>query len=201
VGAVTGAVLSAAFYGAGQAWQAFKAWLAGKSAVGSRAAEATRQAPETICGAGNIGCAEIDVPENPEFGTIHKASSGKRYLPAPENDITYKYADAAKNYGDHGGVDIPRYLKPVPVTHDGMAAVGVNRHWGVHVLVYRQDGSASLYAHLSKVSVRTGDLVSARQIIGVTGNTGLNKSGIRVGWHLHFGELNSAGQTFDPLLY
>jgi len=198
VGAVTGGVLSGAAYGAGKAYQLLKIWYKGPpSAIAKAAARAASKASDYTCGAGKIGCALNDIPDSPEFGSVFKAKNG-RFMPDRESNISYRFHDP--KYETHEGIDFKHDIgSPMSSTHEGMAVVGANREWGIHVRVYRMDGSSSLYAHLSKVSVRTGDLVQFQQIVGETGNTGLLKSGARVGPHFHFGEHYANGVAFDPL--
>lgn len=54
--------------------------------------------------------------------------------------------------------------------------------YGNHVWIANDDGSACLYAHLKSYNVRVGQRVSAKQVIGVMGNTGNS-----TGPHLHLG--------------
>jgi murein DD-endopeptidase MepM/ murein hydrolase activator NlpD len=56
-------------------------------------------------------------------------------------------------------------------------------------------GFATLYGHLQRSIVRTGDVVNAGQQIGLMGSTGLS-----TGSHLHF-ELRLNGEPKDPALF
>jgi Membrane proteins related to metalloendopeptidases len=53
--------------------------------------------------------------------------------------------------------------------------------YGRYVLIQHDNGLTSLYAHLSKQAVATGDTVPEGHIIGYVGNTGYS-----FGNHLHF---------------
>lgn len=52
---------------------------------------------------------------------------------------------------------------------------------GTYITISHPDGTSTLYAHLSSVSVSTGDEVSAGEVIGAVGQTGRS-----FGPHLHF---------------
>ena len=93
-----------------------------------------------------------------------------------------------------------RYGKWITDKHEGIDIVGIsNRNvvsitegtvgfvkntgtsgYGLHVWVKNDDGTGSLYAHLSSVNVKAGDNVSAGSKIGVMGQTGNS-----TGPHLH----------------
>lgn len=109
----------------------------------------------------------------------------------------------------HGGIDLSTGGKNCNVfaTEDGGKVMKVGYQEGgagnyVTVQYDRQDGSKfqATYMHLSKVGVKEGDVVSAGQQIGVSGNTGRS-----TGPHLHFETkyLNASGvwEKFDPKLY
>lgn len=53
--------------------------------------------------------------------------------------------------------------------------------YGKWVLIKHNNGLATLYAHLSVISVKAGDTITSRQKIGLSGNTGYS-----TGPHLHF---------------
>ncbi len=78
------------------------------------------------------------------------------------------------------------------------AADGVVRYAGTHssygnyVRVLHSDGDESLYAHMQYVFVRSGQPVTAGQVLGTVGETG-NATGP----HLHF-EILHQGIRYDP---
>ena len=76
-------------------------------------------------------------------------------------------------------------------TWDGSTTTG-DQSYGNMVQITHADERTTLYVHLSKVLVSSGDSVSAGETIGYVGNTG-NADGA----HLHF-EVRQSGQTVDP---
>lgn len=52
---------------------------------------------------------------------------------------------------------------------------------GINVVIQHSNGGATLYAHMSRKAVKTGQTVKAGQLIGYVGNTGRS-----FGSHLHF---------------
>lgn len=78
------------------------------------------------------------------------------------------------------------------------AADGVVRYAGTHnsygnyVRILHEDGDESLYAHMQYVFVRSGQPVTAGQVLGTVGETG-NATGP----HLHF-EILHQGVRYDP---
>ena len=96
----------------------------------------------------------------------------------------------------HTGIDYPSARgAPVKasasgrVTFAGWAAGG----WGYLVTIAHGDGVSTMYAHLSRVSVRVGQRVSVGQRVGRVG-----ASGRATGPHLHF-EVRLRGAAVDPL--
>jgi murein DD-endopeptidase MepM/ murein hydrolase activator NlpD len=65
--------------------------------------------------------------------------------------------------------------------------------YGRFVVIQHRAGMTSLYAHLSRVTTRSGACVSAGNQIGRVGSTGNS-----TGPHLHF-ELRVRGALVDPL--
>jgi len=66
---------------------------------------------------------------------------------------------------------------------------------GNYVQIDHGDGFRSIYMHLSSISVRSGQIVSAGQLIGLTGSTG-----VTTGDHLHFG-ISYNGVYVNPCNY
>lgn len=64
--------------------------------------------------------------------------------------------------------------------------------YGRFVLIEHPDGYESMYGHLSRVVVRTGDRVNEGEVIGRSGNTGRSSAP-----HLHF-EIRRQGLPVDP---
>jgi len=99
----------------------------------------------------------------------------------------------------HFGVD---YKAPVGTPIVAAAAGKVERAYssgtfGETIIIRHTDGSATLSAHLSRIDVREGN-VSAGQVIGLSGNTGLSQ-----GPHLHFeyvpyGNIIQSPRRIDP---
>ncbi|MBR0331961.1 MAG: peptidoglycan DD-metalloendopeptidase family protein, partial [Alistipes sp.] len=64
--------------------------------------------------------------------------------------------------------------------------------YGNLVIIRHDNGLETYYGHLSEISVKPNEWVTAGQVIGKGGNTGRS-----TGSHLHF-EMRYKGQTFDP---
>ena len=99
---------------------------------------------------------------------------------------TYLYQNEAIDHAYHLGFDLSvtkRY--PVEAANSGIVSfVGDLGIYGNTVIIDHGLGLTTLYGHLSSVDVKEGDKISAKQIIGRTGETGL-----AVGDHLHFATL------------
>jgi len=67
--------------------------------------------------------------------------------------------------------------------------------YGHHVVIQHGFGYETLYAHMSRVAVRTGEKVKRGQVIGYVGNTGTS-----TGPHLHY-EVIKNGEKVDPAFY
>ena len=67
--------------------------------------------------------------------------------------------------------------------------------YGIHAMLDHGQGVQTLYGHMSKLIVRSGQDIKQGQIIGYVGSTGFS-----TGPHLHF-EVRIGGQTKDPLAY
>lgn len=100
--------------------------------------------------------------------------------------------------GLHGwnGIDIgARSGTPARAAADGTVIIsrgngGWNGGYGNYVVIAHENGSQTLYSHLKSTIVTSGQYVSAGQIIGYIGSTGLS-----TGPHLHF-EVRGAANPF-----
>lgn len=90
----------------------------------------------------------------------------------------------SRSAGGHSGLDItaPHGTPVVSVAAGTVVSMNASgAAYGNHVVVKHADGKYTLYAHLSAISVRMGQSVSAGTQVGNVGSTG-NSSGP----HLHF---------------
>lgn len=71
-----------------------------------------------------------------------------------------------------------------------IARTGYNGGYGTYIVIKHSNGTQTLYAHLSSLSVSSGDTVRQGQIIGKMGSTGKS-----TGVHLHF-EIRGARNPF-----
>ena len=94
----------------------------------------------------------------------------------------------------HEGIDINLSTGDrVQAAFDGMVRVTkVSRGYGNVVVIRHHNGLETLYAHLSKILVKPGDVVNAGDVIAKGGNTGRS-----TGSHLHF-ELRFRGEALNP---
>lgn len=124
--------------------------------------------------------------------------------PVPGRIIQAFHNPGAYQLGYHTGVDLEAATgTPVKAVHGGVV-VGVNTAgaaYGNHVIIKHSDGVYTLSAHLSSVSVSSGQTVTAGQQIGLSGSTGNS-----TGPHLHFELRNSPtayaqGVFSDPIAW
>lgn len=71
---------------------------------------------------------------------------------------------------------------------------GPNGNYGNFVKIKHNNGTYTAYAHLSSITVKTGQNVKKKEVIGKVGNTGRS-----TGPHLHFEFINKYGEFKDPL--
>jgi murein DD-endopeptidase MepM/ murein hydrolase activator NlpD len=98
-----------------------------------------------------------------------------------------------RKYRPHYGTDINLETgDTVVASFDGMVRVARHYHgYGNCVIVRHNNGLETVYAHLSKLLVESGQVVKAGSTLGLGGNTGHS-----YGSHLHF-EIRYLGQALD----
>jgi murein DD-endopeptidase MepM/ murein hydrolase activator NlpD len=101
--------------------------------------------------------------------------------------------------GGHAGIDIDGFGAhgaPIVAAGNGTVVLTAWDSWGYgyHVIIQHDDGSRTLYAHLSDIWVSQGQYVGQGEAIGALGSTGYS-----TGDHLHF-EIHIGGPV-DPLAY
>jgi murein DD-endopeptidase MepM/ murein hydrolase activator NlpD len=95
----------------------------------------------------------------------------------------------------HAGIDIAASTgTPVAAAQQGRVSfAGYRGNYGRTVVISHPGGYATLYAHLDRISVRRGQMISQGGRIGTVGNTGRS-----TGPHLHF-EVHQGRKLLDPL--
>ena len=129
------------------------------------------------------------------------------YVPppaAPVSSVGYIWPvyGAISTYFDwgHPGIDIDGfgiYGAPIAAAASGTVVLAAWDSWGYgyHVIVEHEDGSRTLYAHLSDIWVGQGQWVNQGEAVGALGSTGYS-----TGAHLMF-NLYIGGVAVDPLAY
>jgi murein DD-endopeptidase MepM/ murein hydrolase activator NlpD len=110
------------------------------------------------------------------------------------------YFGEPRGAGYHRGIDIDgfgSYGAPILAAASGTVVVAAWDTWGLgyHVIIQHDDGSRTVYAHLSEIWVTHGQYVGQGHAVGALGSTGYS-----TGPHLHF-EVWIGGVPVDPLLY
>lgn len=84
---------------------------------------------------------------------------------------------------NHNGVDIELdQWDSIPCAFDGVVRMAKNYSgYGKVVIVRHYNGLETLYAHMARISVKSGQTVKAGQLLGLGGSTGNS-----TGSHLHF---------------
>jgi murein DD-endopeptidase MepM/ murein hydrolase activator NlpD len=128
--------------------------------------------------------------------------AGKLVWPAPGNmnvgsRFGMRYHPILHYNRMHSGIDVsaPSGAPLVAVGSGRVQSAGWSGGYGNCVMIDHGDGLVSVYAHMSRIGVRTGQGVAPGEAIGAVGSTGLS-----TGPHLHF-EIRVNGTAVNPLDY
>lgn len=140
----------------------------------------------------------VIVPDG-EIAVAVKPSTAKPATAAstPSGFLIRPIAGGRKTQGIHGhnGIDIAASVGTPIVASAGGTVIsarssGYNGGYGSMVIISHAGKVQTIYAHMSRVDVVTGQTVSQGQVIGAVGNTGKS-----TGPHLHF-EVRGAKNPF-----
>jgi len=106
----------------------------------------------------------------------------------------YRYPDQQVESSIHAGIDfgVPRGTAVHACAAGRVVLAKTRMVTGHSVVIEHLPGVFSLYYHLDALTVRSGDLVAADDLIGYSGSTGLS-----TGPHLHW-EIRVHGEAADP---
>lgn len=136
---------------------------------------------------------KVELKDLPISMVIDLVDSLKSYHYPSKGRVTSKYGPRRRRV--HQGTDIDLETgDPVYATFDGRVRICtyVSGGYGNLIVLRHDNGLETYYGHLSEISVKPNDWVSAGQVIGKGGNTGRS-----TGSHLHY-EIRYKGHTFDP---
>ncbi|MGZ7444761.1 peptidoglycan DD-metalloendopeptidase family protein [Paenibacillus sp. TH7-28] len=110
-------------------------------------------------------------------------------------------ASISSSYGSrwgrtHKGVDLVSSDRAILAADEGVVSfTGTKTGYGNVIIIDHKNGYETLYGHLSKISVKEGEIVEKGSKIGVMGSTGRS-----TGTHLHF-EIHKNGGVQNPMKY
>jgi murein DD-endopeptidase MepM/ murein hydrolase activator NlpD len=133
----------------------------------------------------------------PVTGTVGSLPPGTTgVLPITTGVVGSKFGARGSWSSYHTGLDFrAAYGTQIHVVLPGVVVyAGNSGDWaGNHVAVRHTDGHTTMYSHMSRMAVTTGQTVQAGQVIGYVGETGR-----AFGAHLHF-ELYPAGVRYGDV--
>lgn len=96
----------------------------------------------------------------------------------------------------HAGTDTVSSNRDIYASDNGkVITADYNSSFGNHVIIDHRNGYKTVYAHLSKIKVKKGDLLEKGDLLGIMGTTGQS-----TGVHLHF-EIRKGSTQLNPLKF
>ncbi len=139
--------------------------------------------------------------------TFPKVGTKALLMPIPGARLTqhFGYTAAAKTLyatGKHTGTDFAAQIGTQVFSAAGGTVVATGdtdiacrgASYGKYIYIVHKNGLATIYGHLSKISVTQGQAVAAHELIGYSGNTGYS-----TGPHLHLGVYVASATKVDNL--
>ncbi|MBI2633561.1 MAG: peptidoglycan DD-metalloendopeptidase family protein [Parcubacteria group bacterium] len=150
---------------------------------------------------------QLAIQEEERLSALEEGDTIVFSWPIPKNKITTYFHDPEypfkKYLGEHSGIDV-RASQGTAIRAPAGGYVGKVRNGGLkrysYIMLLHKNGLATVYGHVSKISVREGDYVKRGDIIGNTGGLpGTPGAGpFSTGAHLHF-EVRQDGLPANPL--
>jgi murein DD-endopeptidase MepM/ murein hydrolase activator NlpD len=118
-------------------------------------------------------------------------------MPVKAGVTTSEFGDKDSRNTAHQGHDwaVSSGTEVVAVADGIVEKAYYSESYGYNVLISHGEGTETRYAHLSALSVSTGEKVKQNQTIGLSGSTGDS-----TGPHLHFEVVNN-GTRVNPMPY
>jgi len=151
-----------------------------------QAAMDLKNVKEKLTGAKNL--ADIGVTDNLKFPVNYPAA-----VTSPFGIRKDPFGGSGTEF--HYGLDLgaPAGTEVTSLFNGVVAKAGYDGGLGNYIIITHGKELQTLYAHLSEIKVKTGDMVNQYDIIGLVGSTGRS-----TGPHLHLGVYIN-GQKVDPM--
>lgn len=137
--------------------------------------------------------------------SLEKIEEIRRHIPSirptPSNILSSGFGIRKDPFSQrlsfHNGIDIPG--KPYDQIYAAADGIILDADWdpikGSYIQIDHTNELQSVYMHLQKITVKTGDLIQKGEVIGYMGSTGRS-----TGTHLHY-EVHLNGQQINPIHY